>query len=68
MLLLVVAVSVSVVCALPSRQELLQSERQAKSAADYMIPPPNSPESEAKANAFVDAYHAYIDSLGKKKT
>ena len=64
MLLLVVAVSVSVVCALPSRQELLQNMRQAKSTDEFLIPPPNSPESEAKAKAFVDAYHAYIGSLG----
>ena len=31
---------------------------------DFMIPPPTSPESAAKAKAFVEAYHAYIKSLG----
>lgn len=38
------------------------------SADDFPIPPPNSPESTIKAQAFVDAYHAYIDSLGTRLT
>ena len=32
--------------------------------ADFLVPPPNSAESAAKAKAFVTAYKEYINSLG----
>ena len=61
--LLLVAVLVSLVSAFPSDgQPALRQEPQ--TGDDFMIPPPNSPESETKAKAFVAAYNDYVKSLG----
>ena len=61
--LLLVAVLVSLVCGFPSDGQ--PALRQAPQTGDnFMIPPPNSPEAEAKAKAFVTAYHDYVKSLG----
>jgi hypothetical protein len=59
-LLLVAVILVSVANAYPSNANL----RQAQSGDDFLIPPPNSPESAAKAKAFANAYQDYIKSLG----
>ena len=56
-----VLVSVAYAHACPS----VASVRQGQASDDFMIPPPSTPEGAEKAKAFVDAYHAYIDSLGK---
>ena len=63
-----VVVLFSVVYASPFGQEhqAVPATRQAQT--DYMIPPPNSPESEAKAQALANAYREYRKSLGMYTT
>ena len=61
--MLLAVVLLSVVYALPSAQQDQEAPAMRQST-DYLIPPPNSPESEAKAKALADAYRNYRKSLG----
>ncbi len=67
MLLLVAVVSSAV--SSPSSMSLRQEGEKIAVVAEYEaddfpIPPPNSPESAAKGMAFLEAYHAYVKTLG----